>query len=224
MSNVTKLKTLSQRDEEERASKGIIFILDDDPSIRSAYQRLFDFEGFLAFPYDSAEAFLLRYEEAVSHLSGPRCLLCDVGLPGISGLSLQQEIAPKQSTMPFIFMSGISSEVEVVQAYREGGFAFMLKPIDIDELLDTVQSALRLSWSRQEESREADSLRSLILQLTDRERSVIRLVLHGYTNPQISERLHIALRTVKVHRQHAMEKLGVSNLVELTRLADRSEL
>jgi RNA polymerase sigma factor (sigma-70 family) len=126
--------------------------------------------------------------------------------------------------MPFIFMSGISSEVEVVQAYREGGFAFMLKPIDIDELLDTVQSALRLSWSRQEESREADSLRSLILQLTDRERSVIRLVLDGYTNPQISERLHIALRTVKVHRQHAMEKLGVSNLVELTRLADRSEL
>ena len=94
----------------------------------------------------------------------------------------------------------------------------------MDELLDTVQSALRLSWSRQEELREANVLKQLVRQLTDRERSVINLVLEGYTNPQISERLHIALRTVKVHRQHAMEKLGVGNLVELTRLADRSEL
>lgn len=224
MSKVTKLKTLSQREEEERAAQGIVFVLDDDASVRGAYQRLFELEGYLALAYDSAEAFLLRHEDAVSHLSGPRCLLCDVGLPGISGLSLQQEIAAKQSTMPFIFMSGISSEVEVVQAYREGGFAFMLKPVDVDELLDTVQSALRLSWSRQEELREANVLKQLVRQLTDRERSVINLVLEGYTNPQISERLHIALRTVKVHRQHAMEKLGVGNLVELTRLADRSEL
>jgi FixJ family two-component response regulator len=118
----------------------------------------------------------------------------------------------------------VSSEIEVVQAYREGGFAFLLKPVEIDELLDTVTSALRLSWSRQQELKESQQLHLLVTQLTDRERAVITLVLEGLTNPQIGERLHIALRTVKVHRQHAMEKLGVTNLVELTRLADRSGL
>lgn len=222
--NVTRLRTLTQREEETRAERGIVFVLDDDPSVRSAYQRLFEIEGYLCLAYDSAEAFLLRHEQAVSHLQGSRCLLCDVGLPGMSGLELQREIASKQSVMPFIFMSGVSSEIEVVQAYREGGFAFLLKPVEIDELLDTVASALRLSWSRQQELIEAQQLHSLVTQLTDRERAVIKLVLQGLTNPQIGERLHIALRTVKVHRQHAMEKLGVTNLVELTRLADRSEL
>jgi two-component system response regulator DctR len=126
--------------------------------------------------------------------------------------------------MPIIFMSGVSSEVEVVQAYKTGGHAFLLKPVDIDELLDTIAAALTLSGSRQQEQTEVAALKSLVVQLTDRERAVIRLVLEGLTNPQIGERLHIALRTVKVHRQHAMEKLGVSNLVELTRLAERGDI
>lgn len=221
MPNIRKLRTISQEEEAARAAQGIVFILDDDAGIRSAYHRLFTLEGFLCLVYESAEAFLLRAEQAVEELSGPRCLLCDIGLPGMSGLALQSEIADRQHIMPIIFMSGVSSEVEVVQAYKTGGHAFLLKPVDIDELLDTVSAALAISGSRQQEQNEVAALKSLVVQLTDRERAVIRLVLEGLTNPQIGERLHIALRTVKVHRQHAMEKLGVSNLIELTRLAER---
>ncbi len=221
MTNVKKLRTLSQVEEAERANQGIVFVLDDDPGIRTAYYRLFELEGYLCLPYESSEAFLLRFEEASGHLSGPRCLLCDVSLPGMSGLELQREIRDQQAAMPIIFISGASSEVEVVEAYKEGGHAFLLKPVDIDELLDTVSVALALSKSRQCEQRELETLKAIVTQLTDREKAVIRLVLNGLTNPQISERLHIALRTVKVHRQHAMEKLGVSNLVELTRLDER---
>lgn len=222
MSNVTKLRTISQEEEQARASKGIVFVLDDDPGIRSAYKRLFDIEGFLCVAFESAEAFLLRFEEATSHLSGPKCLLCDVSLPGMSGLDLQTEIQQLQDIMPVIFMSGVSSEVEVVRAYKEGGYAFLLKPLNLDELLDTIESALRLSESRRARKQEAQDLEALVTQLTDRERSVISLVLEGLTNPQIGERLHIALRTVKVHRQHAMQKLGVTNVVELARLAERT--
>ena len=224
MSNVTKLRTTSQAEAEQRAAKGIIFVLDDDPSIRSSYQRLFSLEGFLCFSYDSAETFIDRRGSDSERLDGPRCLLCDVSLPGKSGLDVQQELGSEQTTMPFIFMSGVSSEVEVVQAYRKGGFAFLLKPVDINELLDTVSSALVLSGSRQQERAELAQLEAMVVQLTERERAVIKLVLEGYTNPQISERLHIALRTVKVHRQHAMEKLGATNLVELTRIALRSSI
>lgn len=221
MSNVTKLRTISQEEEQARASKGVVFVIDDDAGIRSAYKRLFDIEGFLCETFESAEAFLLRFEEATSHLSGPRCLLCDVSLPGMSGLDLQVEIQ-QQDMMPVIFMSGVSSEVEVVRAYKEGGYAFLLKPLDLDELLDTIESALRLSESRRVRKQEAQDLKALVTQLTDREKSVIALVLEGLTNPQIGERLHIALRTVKVHRQHAMQKLGVTSVVELARLAERT--
>lgn len=224
MSNVKKLRTITQEDEAKRGAQGVVYVLDDDPGIRSAYYRLFDLDGYLCFPYESAEAFLLRAEDASAHVRGPRCLLCDVSLPGMSGLELQSEILDRQHTMPIIFMSGASSEIEVVRAYKEGGYAFLLKPVDIDELLDTVSTALALSYSRQQEQQESNALHALVTQLTEREKSVVRLVLQGLTNQQIGDQLHIALRTVKVHRQHAMEKLGVNNVVELTRLSEKSPI
>ena len=224
MFNVTELRATSQAQAEQRAAKGIVFVLDDDPSIRSSYERLFTLEGFVCFAYDSAEALITGRTIDAERLNGPRCLLCDVSLPGKSGLDVQEALGSEQAMMPFIFISGVSSEVEVVQAYRKGGYAFLLKPIDISELLATVSSAMVLSGNRQQESAELARLQAMVMQLTERERAVIKLVLEGCTNPQISDRLRIALRTVKVHRQHAMQKLGAKNLVELTRTALRSSI
>lgn len=207
----------------QRCAQGRVVLIDDDPEILLALSSLLELEGYACETWTSAEQYLQVLAFSKPQFAGPSCVLCDVKMPVLDGLELQQRLLDLGHT-PLLLMSGQSGAHEAVSAFRAGALDFLIKPIEAEVLLAAIQRALASNRQHQEQMEKQTDIAARIATLTEREREVVNYVAQGMTNPNIAMALGIALRTVKLHRQHAMQKLKVGSLVDLVRLADEGNL
>ncbi|CAN7630458.1 response regulator transcription factor [Agrobacterium tumefaciens] len=193
----------------------IVFIVDDDVSMREALTDLFRSMKFDAEAFDSAGAFLEK-----ANLNRPGCLLLDVRLPGISGLDFQMQLERVGNRMPIIFMTGFGDIPMSVRAMKAGAVDFLTKPFKEQDILDAVAAAMERDASRRRESAQNDAVTSLAEQLTPREREVMGAVVRGLMNKQIAYELGISEVTVKLHRGNVMRKMEARSLADLVRKAE----
>ena len=193
----------------------ILFVIDDDASVRKSLSRLLRSAGYTAETFSSAEEFLHR-----EHFDGVGCILLDVKMPGLSGMDLQQELNRADYHMPIVFMSGHGDIPMSVEAMKKGAVDFLPKPFDDKHLLQAVENAIKIDQQRRAEYAEILDIRRRLELLTPRENEIFRHIITGMLNKQIALKLDIAEKTVKVHRGRVMEKLGIDSVAELVRLAE----
>jgi FixJ family two-component response regulator len=194
----------------------IIFVIDDDPSIRGALKNLLHSVGLRAEAFGSPQEFLDAEEP-----DGPACIVLDVRFPGRSGLDLQTELRAADRLLPIIFMTGHGDVPMSVRAMKAGAIEFLTKPFRDQDLLDAIAAALDKDRARLVAEQRLGELRSRFDTLTPREREVLHLVVAGRLNKQIAGELGVSEMTVKIHRRHMMRKMQVARIVELVRIADQ---
>jgi FixJ family two-component response regulator len=194
----------------------IVFVIDDDVSVRESLELLVRYEGWQAETFASADEFLARPREFV-----PSCLILDLSLPGFSGLDLQERIAGERTDMPIIFITGHGDIPSTVQAMKAGAVEFLTKPFTDDALLTAVRHALDRSRIALNQDAESQKLQDCYESLSIRERQVMWLVVSGLLNKQVSSELGIREITVKVHRGRVMEKMKADSFAELVEMATR---
>ena len=197
--------------------KTIVFVIDDDASVRKSLSRLLRSAGFDVETFATAELFLER-----EHYNGIGCLVLDVRMPGISGIDLQDELSKADYSMPIVFITGHGNIPMGVEAMKKGAVDFLPKPFEDEELLQAVREAIAKDTQGRANHAEVHEVQERIALLTARERDVFRYVITGMLNKQIAYALGIAEKTVKVHRGRIMEKLGVDSVAELVRLAEKA--
>ena len=195
---------------------GVVFVVDDDPSVRSSLKFLISTVGFQVETFESAETALQKLSP-----EAPGCLVLDVRLRGLSGLDLQGELAARDCQVPIVFITGHGDIPMTVRAMKAGAVEFLTKPFRDQDLLDAIHIALQRDHARREQEKELTGLQQRFDLLTSREREVISLVAAGKLNKQIAERLGTAENTVKVHRSRAMEKLGADSLADMVRMIEK---
>jgi len=194
----------------------VVFVVDDDASVRGALDSLFRSVNLVVRSFGSAHDFL---SEAPT--DGPACVVLDVRLPGMSGLDLQRQLAERDATLPVIIITGHGDIPMTVRAMRAGAVEFLPKPFRDQDLLDAVQQALdRSRVVRQEQAAMAD-LQARFDSLTPRERQVMEGVVAGMLNKQIAYDLGISEVTVKIHRGQVMQKMRAESVADVVRMADR---
>ena len=194
----------------------VVFVVDDDLSVRESLQPLVESQGWDAKTFDSAHAFLAHEEQP-----RPSCLILDLGLPDLSGLDLQDLIAAKRTGMPIIFITGQGDIPSSVRAMKAGAVEFLTKPFHVDVLLDAVRAALDFSRRALADKVEQDALCGRYASLTNREREVMAKVVTGLLNKQIAFDLGLSEITVKVHRGRVMHKMGVRSVADLVKMSAR---
>ena len=195
----------------------IVFIIDDDKSVRSALSLFLTAGGYQVETFESSEEYLER--EA---FEGTGCIILDVNLGGKSGPELQEELIAAGSHLPIIFISGRANIHQSVSAVKKGAVNFLEKPFQDDELLQAVSEALNLSRILKEEKEENTEALNLIASLTPRESEILRYLLTGMLNKQIANQLQIAEQTVKLHKRSISMKLGVRSIAEIIRIANKA--
>jgi FixJ family two-component response regulator len=193
----------------------IVFIIDDDASLRDALKRTFRSVGLEAQAFGSTAEFLNSI-----HSDVPSCLVLDVRLPGLGGLDFQAELAKAGIAIPIIFITGHGDIPMTVKAMKAGAVEFLTKPIRDQDLLDAVRVALDRDRARREHEQSMSDLRDRLATLTAREREIIGFVASGLVNKQIAGELGVSEITVKVHRGNLMKKMGARSIAELVRMAD----
>ena len=194
----------------------VVFVVDDDISVRESLELLIRFAGWQVELFASAQEFLAHPRPAV-----PSCLVLDVNLPGLNGLDLQKRIAGERADMPIIFITGYGDVPRTVQAMKAGAVEFLTKPFDDDVLLRAIGSAIERSRTALDHEQGLRSLRQAHASLTPREHEVMAMVVAGRLNKQIAADLGISVKTVETHRSRMMEALGCRNASELLRVAMR---
>jgi FixJ family two-component response regulator len=197
----------------------IVFVVDDDPSIREAIKSLISLVGVRVETFGTAQEFLRTERPDL-----PGCVVLDVELPGLSGLDLQRELAAHGIKLPIIFITGYGDIPMSVRAMKAGATEFLTKPFRDQDLLDAIQEALERDRAARRHSQEIAELRKRFDALTSREREVMSLVVAGWLNKQIGFELKIREITVKIHRSRVMGKMGAQSLAELVRMTERLEL
>jgi FixJ family two-component response regulator len=196
--------------------RAVVFVVDDDPSMRTALEDLMSSVGL------EVRAFAAPQEFLQSKLpDAPGCLVLDVRLPGMSGLTFQQELAKEGLTLPVIFITGHGDIPMSVRAMKAGAVEFLTKPFHDQDLLDAIHAAIERDRKRRREAVRVAELRERFATLTDRERQIMTLVAIGRPNKQIAAELSLSEMTVKVHRGQVMRKMRAGSLPELVRMADR---
>jgi len=194
----------------------VVFVVDDDPSVRSSLKFLISTVGLHVETFDSAEAALQRLAP-----DAPGCLVLDVRLRGLSGLDLQHELAARNCQVPIVFITGHGDIPMSVRAMKAGAVEFLTKPFRDQDLLDAVRVALERDRTRREQEKEITELQQRFESLTLREREVISMVGAGKLNKQIADQLGTAENTVKVHRSRAMDKMHAQSVADLVRMIEK---
>lgn len=196
-----------------------VAIVDDEPSVRQALFRLLRSAGYEVEVFACAEEFLRHPQPGEIG-----CLVLDVRLPDLNGLELQRTLEPQEQAPSIVFISGYGDIPMTVRAMRAGAVDFLTKPCAAETLLEAVARALQSNAARRSLERRLAAERARLNGLTQRERDVLRGVVAGRLNKQIAAELAICEKTVKVHRAHIMEKVGVRSVAELVRIAEHAGL
>jgi FixJ family two-component response regulator len=190
---------------------GIVYVVDDDASIRTGIQRLLESTGYRVITYASAEQVL----EQLPDENEPGCILLDVRMPGLSGPELHARMVELGSALPILFLTGYADLSASVKAIKAGADDFLIKPATSDELLRAIEQALARHQTALETRRELDVLRGRLATLTPREQQVFVLVVRGKINKQAAHDLGTTVRTIKAHRHNVMQKMKARSLAEL---------
>src|SRR5579862_4372662 len=192
----------------------IVFVVDDDVSVRESLELLIRCEGWQPETFASAQEFLAR-----PRVLAPNCLILDVGLPDLNGLELQKRIGVERIEMPIIFITGQGDVPMTVQAMKAGAVEFLTKPFSDEVLLNAIREALDHSRAALDHEAEIRAVRDRYTSLTSREREVMALVVSGLLNKQVGAELGISEITVKAHRGNMMRKMKAGSLADLVRMA-----
>lgn len=196
---------------------GLVYIVDDDASFRSAVERRLRLAGYEVVSFASAQQIL-------DQLPGPirrSCILLDVRIPGLSGPELQTRLAEIGSMLPIVFLTGYADTATTVRTIKAGAEDFLTKPVSSEQLIDAVERAMVRHEALLNQRSKLDALRELLATLTPRERQVFDLMVRGKINKRIAHELGTTERTIKAHRHQVMEKTRVKSLAELVSIAER---
>jgi FixJ family two-component response regulator len=213
---------VSQRNSSMKANAStepVVFVVDDDDSMRLALARLFYSMKMRVEVFASAQEFLKSKRPDV-----PSCLVLDVRLPGLSGLDFQAELVKQEIRIPIVFITGHGDIPMSVKAMKAGAIDFLAKPFRDQDLLDAVAAAIQGDQNRREQEHVISDLRAHFESLTPREREIMALVVDGLMSKQIAARIELSEITVKVHRSHLMRKMGAKTVAELVRMAQALEV
>ena len=207
---------VADRRKSPMSESAVVFVVDDDPSMRRSLDSLLRSMGHDVRLFSSAQEFM-----QAERPEAPGCLVLDVRLPGMSGLTFQQELAKSGVALPVIFITGHGDVPMTVRAMKAGAAEFLTKPFDDQVLLDAIHAAIERDRARRRDAASLAVLQARYDELTQRERQVMKLVVAGRVNKQIAAELGLSLVTVKVHRGQVMRKMLVKSVAELVRMADR---
>jgi FixJ family two-component response regulator len=197
-------------------AKSIVFVVDDDISIRESLELLIESAGWRPELFGSAQEFLEHPAVSVPH-----CLVLDISLPGLNGLELQKRVLAVRPELPIIFITGHGDVSKTVQAMKAGAVEFLTKPCPDTVLLEAIRNALERNRSFLAQAAEIQELRDRYASLTQREQQVMKLVVDGLLNKQVGGELGISEITVKAHRGKVMQKMRADSLPDLVKMADR---
>jgi len=197
----------------------MVFVIDDDASVRKGLKRLLSAAGYECEAFESAAEFLARPEH-----QGPSCLVVDVQMPGLSGIELQETLLKHRRDEQLVFITGHGNVVMCAQAMKAGAVDFLPKPFKSRELLECVERALTRSAKNRSSAAEKKEARRLLDLLTPREFQVMHLLTTGMLNKEVGAELGLALKTVKVHRGRVTQKLGMHSVAEMVRLVQKAEV
>jgi len=201
---------------DDPTAEAIVYVVDDDASVRESLRRIFKSHGIQVSTFQSAREFLDWTRPEV-----PACLLLDVQMPGKTGIQLQEELVANEVNLPIVFMTAHGDIPMTVKAMQKGAVNFLQKPVNDDQLLETIRMAIDRNVQDRKMSADQREFLERVQSLSKREHEVMTQVITGKLNKQIARRLGITEYTVKVHRGRVMEKTGVPSLAELVRLCDR---
>lgn len=198
----------------ETIAKSLVYLVDDDFSVRDSLSMLIESTGQAVKSFDSADSFLSNYDPDQAG-----CLILDVRMPSMTGLELQEELVRRDFVIPIIFISGHADVPDSSKAFRAGAIDYIEKPFDPQVLLTRMQEAIQKDLDTRINNAEKRKLKKRLGQLTPRENEVMILVVKGLSNKEIAKHLNVSNRTIDVHRAKLMEKMDAEDLAELTVMA-----
>lgn len=194
-----------------------IFIVDDDASVRDALSLVFSVRGYRTAAFAKAEDFLNTWQT-----SWMGCLLLDIRMPGMDGLTLQERLIESECTLPVVIITGHGDVDSARRAFKSKAIDFLEKPIDHEKMFEAIEQAFNLQSLMHEKKLAGENARHRLALLTPREHEVMNMVVLGYHNREIAEKLGISARTVEVHKAHVMSKLDVASVADLVRMSMRN--
>jgi FixJ family two-component response regulator len=199
---------------------GIVYVVDDDASLRTTIQQLLEAAGYRVITYASAQQLLDQRPDENS----PGCILLDVRMPGLSGPEVQGRLTEFGSTLPIVFLTGYMDIIVTVKALKAGADNFFIKPVRSDELLKALEKAIARHETALALKGELEALRTRLSMLTPRQRQVFEIIVRGNTNKHVARELGSTERTIKAHRKEIMKKMKVQSLAQLVVIAERLDV